>query len=93
MTTRRRSKQMCYVEVGFTHLLMPSDEGMRLVKLLENAVQCESNFGYGADEIFTPSAQPRVSFRLVNQDQINMRSGEASHPHFRQPLGLGHSKS
>lgn len=53
---------------------MPADKGMKLVELMQSAVECELDFG--ADRhTYVAGEQPRVAFNLVKSNQIRMPDG------------------
>lgn len=43
---KRAEKKMCCVEVGFQSFLMPLDEGLKTVELLQKAVPCERTWNH-----------------------------------------------
>lgn len=68
------NKPMCCVMVGYQALLMPADKGMKLVELLQYAVECEHGWG-DRDHTYTVGEQPRVEYRMVKPGQIRSPGG------------------
>lgn len=62
-------KRACVVTVGYMQLLMPADDGMRLVGLLQNAVQAGQHFG-PRECFFYPKEPPTVSLEMVRPGQL-----------------------
>jgi hypothetical protein len=66
-----RGKPMCCVRLQYLSLLMPADEGMKLVKLLGSAVTCERNYS-NHDYTYDVGDEPEVEFVSVKSSQIRM---------------------
>lgn len=70
MTRANTASPMCFISVGMTDVLMPVEKGLKLVALLQSAVECDRRYelrGYA----YMPSIEPlRVEFALVNADQL-----------------------
>ena len=62
---------MCFVSIGrLEQLLMPVDDGMKLVKLLQTAVECERNYGERGFFYVPLSEELNVEFALVRANQL-----------------------
>ncbi|PND29633.1 hypothetical protein C1I89_33700 [Achromobacter pulmonis] len=67
----RKSPQPCLVTIGYTRLLMPAEQGMAMLKLLQHAVECELETGAWPPR-YQAGTQPRVEFELVKASQISV---------------------
>ncbi len=67
------TKPMCCVAIGYKTLLMPADKGMKLVELLQYAVECERR--YASHEAYAVGEHPRVELIMVKPGQIQMPEG------------------
>lgn len=70
MATRKPTSQPCVVTIGYAKLLMPAEQGMAMLKLLQHAVECEESAEWPPR--YRPSNQPRIEFQLVKPSQIDM---------------------
>lgn len=60
---------MCCVSIGYQSFLMSADDGMRLVKVMQNAIECTETFMHG--QVFCPrEEQPSIEMKLVRPAQI-----------------------
>lgn len=64
---------MCCVSIGYRDLIMPADKGMKLVELLQHAVECER--GYERPEVYTVGEQPHVQLTMIKPRQIRAPEG------------------
>lgn len=73
MVTRApKQTPMCCVEIGFQSFLMSVDDGMRVMKLMQNAIECEKT--YSRDYEFIPNDEPvRLEMKIVKSSQIFAR--------------------
>lgn len=71
MATRKSSPQPCLLAIGHTHLLMPAEQGMAMLKLLQHAVECERE-SYSWPERYQAGTAPRVEFKLLDPSQIDL---------------------
>ncbi len=74
MATRApKQASMCCVEIGFDSFLMTVDDGMRVIKLMQNAIQCERTYATGY--VYVPSDEPvKLEMKIVKPSQIVTRS-------------------
>lgn len=75
--TNNRTKpvQLCCVQIGYSSYLMPADKGMKVVELLQSAVDCKKDYaerGY----VYTVGTQPEVELALVRSDQVRAPAGQ-----------------
>jgi hypothetical protein len=71
-----KSVPMAWVQIGnMTQLLMPADDGMKLVKLLQTATECQYEYidrGHGHDFVYVLKGRAlNVEFKLVQPNQIH----------------------
>lgn len=60
---------MCCVTIGHQDYLLPADEGMKLVKIMQSAFSTEKNYGERA-YFYYVGDQPQVELALVRASQI-----------------------
>jgi hypothetical protein len=73
------AKPMCCVTIGFEHLLMPADTGMKVIALLQSAVRCEQR--YDAERTYEVQPEPlELECRIVPASKIMMPSGASAQP-------------
>jgi hypothetical protein len=64
---------MCCVTIGGYHeYLLPADQGIALVKLLQSAFETEKNYGSGG-YFYYIGDQPEVSLNLVKASQLKQK--------------------
>lgn len=79
---------MCCVAIGYQTYLLPSDRGMKLVELLQSAVECERTYDIGF--AYVPGDQPEVTYAVVKASQIKAPSAEhRGERSTAMPLALG----
>lgn len=78
MATIKKPVAMCCVNVGYYRLLMPADKGMRMVELLQSAVECQMDYQTGAGDIYYVQEQPHVSLTMVKPSQVRQAATESS---------------
>lgn len=71
MATRKPTSQPSLVTIGYTRLLMPAEQGMAMLKLLQHAVECDQESGAWPPR-YLAGTQPRIEFELVKPSQIDM---------------------
>lgn len=69
---------VCCVTIGFEHYLLPLDKGLKLVDLLQNAVQCEKHYESGYE--YSVREQAECSLVMVKASQIRTPNGQAFTP-------------
>lgn len=76
-----KAQQMAVVSVGHVMVMLPADEGMKVIKALQTAVRvrhggAERNYeGYVVDE-----EELQVSLALVRASEVHMPHGEVMPP-------------
>lgn len=77
MTRSTKPVPMAFVRIGhMAELLLPADDGMKLVKLLQTAAECQHDYidrGHGQGHAYVYTLRDRaldVEFKLVQPNQI-----------------------
>jgi hypothetical protein len=73
MTAPKRVVQMAHVRVGYTDLLMPSDKALKLVEMLQSAVECSQEYEPQRGYVYYLGAELRVELALVKPSQLKQR--------------------
>lgn len=87
-------KRACVVTIGYMRLLMPADDGMKVIGLLQNAVEAGQRFGE-TQLLFFPKEAPTVELEMVRPGQLvaakpaDMDDGTTLKP--RRPLAIAGS--
>ena len=71
-------KPMCAVTIGYETYVLPSAAGMKLVELMQQALNCENDYGIGDTVVATGPV--RVTYRSMRPDQITMPPGAEIEP-------------
>lgn len=76
-----KPQQMSVVSIGYTMVLLPADEGMKIVKALQQAAQVKHGGAEYEYEGYVVEADAlRVEFALVRANQVHMPHGEVVPP-------------
>lgn len=75
MAARSKNTPMCIVTFGYRHFLMPVVSGMKLVQLLGESVECESNYEGGGELTYEIGDPVKVEFVTVRPSQLRMPPG------------------
>lgn len=73
MAARSSSKPvpaMCVVQIGFTTVLMPAANGIKVVQLLGDALDCDRRYDGDTRERYQITGPLRVEYRSVNPNQV-----------------------
>lgn len=62
-------KRACVVTIGYMRLLMPADDGMRVIGLLQHAVEAGQHFG-ATERFYFPKGAPNIELEMVRPDQL-----------------------
>lgn len=90
-TQPKQPKQvpMCVVAIGFNCLLLPASKGMRVVELLQGAIEVDRRFESRADT-YTVNDEVHVEYQSVKASQLRAREATPRDPPAqRGPLLLG----
>lgn len=75
MATRTpKQEAMCCVTLGYQSFLMSADDGMRLVKIMQNAIECQETYRDGPAFVLKEK-QPDIEMKLVRPAQIIRDTG------------------
>lgn len=81
MTRAAKAQQMAVVSIGYTMVLLPADEGMKIVKALQQAAEVKQGGAeYKYEGYVVESESLRVEFALVRANQVHMPHGEVVPP-------------
>ena len=72
----QKAKATCCVTIGYRHYLLPADAGMKLVALLQDAVECDEKFD-GNGYVYHVGDAPMAELKIVRPNQIRMPHGIA----------------
>jgi hypothetical protein len=64
---------MCCVSIGYRTYLMPADKGMKVVELLQHAIECDERYEGIKGPTYQVLDQPEVAYKAVRPNQIRMR--------------------
>lgn len=70
MATRTKSQPMCIITIGFQNLLLPISDGMKVVQLLSQAIDCEQQYEGGGEFTYVVHEQVDVGLKTVQPRQI-----------------------
>ncbi|HTD05873.1 hypothetical protein [Undibacterium sp.] len=78
MATRKPKAQspMSVVSVDFEDYFLPADQGMQLVRIMQNAVKCRSTFQGGGVNFLT-AEQPKLELKIVTPAQVRPATSES----------------
>lgn len=77
MSRTSKPVPLCCVSIGYQALLMPADKGMKLVELLQGAVECDRRYeGHGPT--YYLREQPDVEYVAVKPQQVRAPRADAS---------------
>lgn len=74
-------KPMCVVTVGGGQYLMPTDAGMKVMQLMQQALTCR--YDYGTDymsKAYVAGDTPSLSLEMVKPSEIRMPPGAEVEP-------------
>lgn len=79
--SRQANKQMCCVSVGYRDVLLPLDDGLKLMKLLSQAAfgrkayQSGGSYGFEVEEESLP-----LDLTMIQADKIHMPESASMQP-------------
>ena len=88
MATRAPKKPvtMCCVTIDYNDFILPADQGMRLVELMQQAMRCREEYVDG--RIYVLDAKPLdISMAIIRPSQV--RPAPSNQDDRRAPLLLG----
>jgi hypothetical protein len=69
---------MACVTVGFQHYLMPADKALKVVELMQTAIECERSYQHSTT--YTVGDKPLIELTLLRPEQILASGGEKRKP-------------
>lgn len=75
MATTKKAVTLCCVTVGYQSFLMPADKGLRVVELLQSAVECRERYD-DREQFYDVEEQPRVILAMVKPSQVRQATPE-----------------
>lgn len=70
-------KNLCCVSVGYTHFLMQTEDGMKLMDLMQKAMQCRRSYGDHGYE-YEPEEITDLSLEIVRPGQVDLPEAPVS---------------
>jgi phosphoserine phosphatase len=87
MAGRRDMQDCCVVTIGFTHLLLPAADGLKVLALLRKAAEVDRDYG-GHEIRYIVGERPRCELEMVSPKQLKPKIEAPERD--RKPLMLGH---
>lgn len=77
-TTTKQPQQLCALTIGFNTYLMPPEAGMKVMQLMQKAVECERDLGHhrSPDWLYIIRGTPRLEMCIVKASQVRQAPGE-----------------
>lgn len=69
MTRSAKPVPMCCISINYSSYLMPADVGMKLVALMNHAVECSQDYN-DAGRRYKVKDAPEVQYASVRPDQV-----------------------
>lgn len=88
MSAKKSPEDCCVVKIGFTNVLLPAADGLKLMGLIRNAVEVEHDYG-GAGVAWLAGERPRCEMVMVSPKDIKPKL-DTPRPSPRRPRLLGH---
>lgn len=93
MSAKRNTQDCCVITVGYSQLLMPAVDGLKVMALLRNAAEVEIDFDrtdYRSGK-YIVGERPRCEMTMVSQKDLRAKvESPAPVPAPRKPRLLGH---
>lgn len=71
-----KSVPMACLTIGHYEYLLPAAKAIKVAELMQDAFECDHNYGDDGFIYEVRATQPRVSFALVRPNQLRMPAGE-----------------
>lgn len=94
-TDPKPAKRACVVTIGYMRLLVPAEDGLKLVSLLQRAVEAKHIFGK-TQVYITAGAAPTIELEICKPEQLRPPPpDDIGHPNstVAQVLRLGHVRA
>lgn len=85
-----RQVQMCCITIGYERYLLPADQGMKVVSMMQGAIGCDRKYeGGDAGYTYIVRRQPEIELALIQPGQVRRPEGATSEA---GPLMIGGPK-
>lgn len=75
-STAKKAVPLCCVTIGYQSFLLPTTDGMALVKLMQSAFQVQK--GYDTAFFYEVGEQPEVEFSIIKAAQVRARATDTN---------------
>lgn len=85
---------LCCLEIGYRHVLLPADKGMKVLALLQGAIECDERYR-DQGVVYVVGEPLRIRFTSVEANQVAQQEPEKKPAVLqiaREPLKLEHSR-
>jgi hypothetical protein len=83
----KKLEDVCVVTIGYTHLLLPAADGLKVLALLRNAAEVSHDYDDSHRVSYLVGERPRCELEMVSAKQLKPKAVAVPHP--RKPLLLG----
>ena len=88
MSAKKPAQDCCVVTIGFTTVLLPATDGLKVMALLRNAVEVDRDYS-GHHERWLAGERPRCEMTMVSPKDVRPKIDQDARP-ARGPRLLGH---
>lgn len=93
MATKKGEQDCCVVTIGFVRVLIPANDGLKLVSLLRNAREVEHGDFVRHELTYLVGERPRCELEMVTAKQLRPKlDDEPRQARRRAPLLLGNDR-
>lgn len=79
--TKQPQQQLCALTIGYSTYLLPPEDGMKVMQLMQKAVECERDLARSsADWLYLVRDRPKLELTIVNANQVRQRQGDEVPP-------------
>lgn len=89
MSRATKPVPMCVLTIGYRDYVLPADEGMKIVKAMQSAFECEKHYE-NHQAYYEVGEQPNVEYMGIKPNQLRMPKAEVKPAKGAPPL-LGDS--
>lgn len=89
MATKKTDRDMCVVTIGYQHLLLPADAGLKVISLLRDGLEVERDYGSDHREKFVVGDRPRCELQMVSSRDLRAPVDDVVQRTPRGPLMIG----
>ena len=88
MAAKKTLQDCSVVAIGFTRILLPAQDALKLMSLMRNACEVEIDWRREGGEKFIVGERPRCEMQMVSPRDLIVKT-DAPAPSPRKPLLLG----